>query len=235
MIIPCYLALTAAEFANTDTLPENCAYMACHFSCYGDGLSNLPESLPSGAILILNDRTPIYRHDPKRILSQLEAFVAENDLSGILLDFQRPGVPLTGEVARTLTQSLHCPVAVTPAYGKGLSCPLFLPPPPLHIPLKDHIAPYGDRELWLELAPETMRYIVGKENCVTEEMDHPPLPEPYLTEKASFCRYHIKIKEDRAEFILQRTESELRDMLLAECSISRAVGLYQQLKKMPTG
>ena len=75
MPIPCYLALTAAEFANANQLPEKIAWMACHFSCYGTGLSNFPEDLPGGSVIILNDRTPPDKHDPQRILEQLQQLV----------------------------------------------------------------------------------------------------------------------------------------------------------------
>ena len=233
MQIPCYLALTAAEFIKAETLPEKCAYMACHFSCYGTGLSNLPQSLPAGSIIILNDRTPADRHDPQEILSQMQALVEQHKPSGVLLDFQRPGVSLTQEVSCILADSLPCPVAVTLPYAQALSCPIFLAPPPLHKPLKDYLAPYQDRELWLELAEEAARYIINSEGCVIEEAKDTSLPEPVFADEAAFCRYHIEVKEDWAEFTLQRTVKELADMLSSDCNITKAVGLYQQLKNMP--
>ena len=233
MIIPCYLALTAAEFITAEPLPEKCAYMACHFSCYGAGLSNLPETLPAASIIILNDRTPAYRHSPAQILSQMENLIAELHPSGVLLDFQRPPTPLTEEIARILTESLPCPTAVTLPYAQKLSCPIFLPPPPLHTPLKDHLTPYRDRELWLELATETMRYIINSEGCIMEESEESVLPEPIFTDDDAFCRYHIEVKEEQAEFTLQRTVKELADILSANCNITKAIGLYQQLKDMP--
>ena len=66
-----YLAMTAEEIATTDILPEHTAYMACHFSPYGTGLTNIPESLPKNAILILNDRIPFCGHDKALIAKQL--------------------------------------------------------------------------------------------------------------------------------------------------------------------
>lgn len=233
MAIPCYLALTAGEFAKSEQIPENCAYMACHFSCYGTGLSNLPETLPSGALIIFNDRTPAYRHDPKQILNEMQMLVAEYTPSGVLLDFQRPDVSMTKEVTQALVEGLSCPVAVTLPYAQNFSCPIFLPPPPLHMPLKEYLAPYDGREIWLELATETMRYIINKEGCVIREMEYTPLPQPIFTEESAFCRYHIEVTENQAEFTLQRTERELTDILSSDCSIARCVGLYQQLKNMP--
>jgi hypothetical protein len=124
-------------------------------------------------------------------------------------------------------------VAVTLPYAKELTCPVFLAPPPLHKPLKDHLAPYEDREVWLELAAETARYIINSEGCVIEQAADTSLPEPVFTDEAAFCRYHIEVGEDRAEFTLQRTMQDLTDMLAYECNITQAVGLYQQLKNMP--
>jgi hypothetical protein len=71
------------------------AWMACHFSPYGTGLSNLPPNLPANAMVILNDRTPIHGHDSKEILCQL------NNLTPhcLLLDFQRQAVEETAAPA----------------------------------------------------------------------------------------------------------------------------------------
>lgn len=233
MIIPCYLALTAAEFSKAEVLPENCAYMACHFSCYGTGLSNIPQWLPDNSLLILNDRTPADRHDPEIIREQMQRLAEQFDPAGVLLDFQRPGVPLSQEIARILSDTLPCPVAVTLPYAQELTCPVFLSPPPLHTPLKDHIAPYEGREVWLELAVETARYIINREGCIIEATDNFPLPEPVFPEADAFCRYHIEVMEDRAEFTLQRTFEDLKSILNSGSCITRGIGLYQQLKNMP--
>ena len=53
-----YLAMTGVEIAAAEALPENIAYMACHFSPYGTGLTGAPEVLPKHSMLILNDRIP---------------------------------------------------------------------------------------------------------------------------------------------------------------------------------
>ena len=46
MAIRPFLAMTAAEIRGTETLPPKTAWMACHFSPYSTGLSNLPKDLP---------------------------------------------------------------------------------------------------------------------------------------------------------------------------------------------
>ena len=88
MALPLYLALTAAEFQNCSSLPEHAAWMACHYSPYGLGLSNIPKDLPQGSMLILNDRTPPCRHDPELIARQLGEIAERFQCGGVLLDFQ---------------------------------------------------------------------------------------------------------------------------------------------------
>lgn len=71
MEIPLFLAMTAAEFRIAAEIPAHPAWMACHFSAYGTGISNLPRELPAGAMLMLNDRTPICGHDPEDVAKPL--------------------------------------------------------------------------------------------------------------------------------------------------------------------
>lgn len=229
MPIPCYLALTAAEFTNTDSLPEKIAWMACHFSCYGTGLSNLPERLPEGSMIVLNDRMPPDRHDPERITAQLLELVEDVKPDALLLDFQRSGIALNRQLALHLSQALPCPVGVTAEYAKDSGCAVFLEPPPLHMALADHIAPWVDQDIWLEIAPQTFTYTVTEAGCTIAEQENAPLPEPVFTENALFCRYHTELKEDAAIFTLQRTQEDLNALLAGACGFTRAVGLYQQL------
>ena len=83
MVLPLYLAMTAAEMYAVSSLPEKVAWMACHFSCYGTQLSNCPDSLPEGSMLIVNDRTPPAKHDPQRIIQQLTQLIEELKISCI--------------------------------------------------------------------------------------------------------------------------------------------------------
>ena len=91
MAIRPFLAMTAAEIQGTETLPPKTAWMACHFSPYSTGLSNLPKALPPGSMVILDDITPIHGHDAEAIAAQLRSRLEEIECSGVLLDFQRPG------------------------------------------------------------------------------------------------------------------------------------------------
>ena len=232
MPIPCYLALTAAEFPNATHLPDKIAWMACHFSCYGTGLSNLPEGLPEGSMVILNDRMPPDSHDPKRIVAQLLELTADAKPDALLLDFQRSGIALNRQLAQELAEALPCPVGVTAEYAKDSGCAVFLEPPPLHISLADHIAPWGAQEVWLEIAPQTFTYTVDQDGCTIAEQENAPLPEPVFLDENLSIRYHTELLDNAAVFTLQRTKDDLIQLLKGACRITRAVGLYQQLECM---
>ena len=232
MALRCYLAMTAAEMGSAEVIPAFPGWMACHFSSYGLGLSNLPASLPEGAMVILNDRTPIHGHDPALILDQLSALLEQQKPGCFLLDFQRPGQAQTAAVAKCLTEQLPCPVAVTEYYAGALSCPIFLPPPPLHIPLAEHLSPWEEREIWLEAATDAETITVTAEGSRFAPTVIETLDEPIFTDSTLHCRYHISLTEEAAVFTLLREGPELT-ALLAEAEtlgVTQAVGLYQQLK-----
>ena len=131
MPLPLYLALTAPELSATEELPKHLAYMACHFSPYGSGLSNFPQNLPEGSMLILNDSTPTGGHDPQLIGKQLAEGSQQLGCSHILLDLQRPVDELTYRIADAIVSAVSCPVAVSEGYAPQLNCPVFLSAPPL--------------------------------------------------------------------------------------------------------
>ena len=110
MAIRPFLAMTAAEIRGTETLPPKTAWMACHFSPYSTGLSNLPKALPPGSMVILDDITPIHGHDSETIAAQLRPRLDALKCSGVLLDFQRPGYEEAELLAGRLSEALPCPV-----------------------------------------------------------------------------------------------------------------------------
>ncbi len=232
MAIPCYLAMTGAEVAAGSVLPQHMAWMACHFSCYSLGLSNLPKELPENAMVIVNDCTPIHGHDPMYILEQLQSLYETLRPESFLLDFQRPDNPESACLAALLTRHLPCPVGVTEHYARELECPVFLTAPALHQHLKDHIAPWAGREVWLEAAVEAEEITVTREDSKIEPTLVLHLDEPVFEDKALHCRYHIKITEDAAIFHLSRQEDQVAQLLESAqtLGITRAVGLYQQLR-----
>lgn len=232
MILPCYLAMTAAEFDSAAQLPEKPAWMACHFSCYGTGLSNLPRTLPKGSMLIVNDRTPVAGHDPKQIAQQLQQLVEELEIERVLLDLQRPDCEETVKIVAAVTEALSCPTGVAAPYVKGLECPVFLAPPPLHVPLEEYLSPWKEREIWMELMPDAEELTVTRDGCLIRPLTYAQLEEPIHEHEGLCCRYHIQVLEDRAIFTLARSKELLPSFLAQakELGVTCAVGLYQQLK-----
>lgn len=236
MAIPLYLAMTAAEtFASP--LPRNMAYMACHFSSYGLGLSNIPDQLPAGALLILNDRIPVWEHDPALVAGQLSDAVSGLCCGSVLLDFQRPGNGRTADIVKAVLDTLSCPVGVSEQYAEALPCPVFVSAPPPDMRLEHQLAPWVGRELWLEAATETVRITVTQtgSTAVTIPFDAPV--EPVHTDEELCCRYHIDLFPDRAVFTLSRTQPDLNALLskAESLGVTRAVGLYQQLGNKESG
>ena len=235
MVIPTFLAMTKAEIRANPDISSPIAWMACHFSSYGTGLSNLPDSLPTGSILILNDRTPWWNHDPELIGALLEEQIASLSCRGLLLDFQRPGVSEVAELVSQLCAGLSCPVAVTEAYCKGLSCPVFLSPVPLRQTVAEHLAPWQGREIWLELALNAEEILLTTEgSSVTPLPFYKGCPDDHR-EDALHCHYAVQLSDDSARFTLRRTKEDL-DALLDEADrfgVTTAVGLWQEFWTTP--
>lgn len=225
-----YLAMTAAEIAAAPTLPEKCAWMACHFSPYGTGLSNLPASLSAGSLLILNDRIPICGHDHGRIAAQLRQAVDALGCIGVLLDFLQKDNAELHTLSRRLTEELPFPVAVCDSYAPALDCPVFVSPCPHHIPLQEHIAPWTGREVWLDLAANAQTLILTKNGSHIHPHCPGDLPPEGYTEETLHCHYSIALGTDCARFTFWRTDNDLTALTeeAARLGISTFVGLYQE-------
>lgn len=237
MVLPLYLALTAAEISLTSPLPSLCAYMACHFSPYTEGISNIPDALPCGSLLILNDRIPCDHHSPDLVAGQLAAAVEWLGCESVLLDFERPPNPETSNMARSIIQSLSCPVAATEAYAKDFSCPVFLSPGPLHMPLAAHLAPWQGREIWLEAALCQEQITVTNIGSDFHPVFPTQKPDGGFYDSKLRCRYRTSVADDHIAFTLFDTPESLNAKLeLAHgLGVTRAVGLYQELGTFLSG
>lgn len=226
MVFPCYLAMTAAEAAVCTEFPQKVAWMACHFSAYSSGLCNFPVDIPEGSMLILNDRTPVQGHDPQAVADQLWEAAERIGAERVLLDLQRPGCPKS--ILQAILDAAVCPVAVTEYYGKDLDCPLFLPPPAAHIPLKTYLKSYPGREIWLEVSPGQETVTVTAEKST--QAPGTDVPDTFANSELH-CHYDVTVQEDRAIFRLGRTEADIAALLKdAEAlGVTCAVGLYQEL------
>ena len=229
MVTSRYLAMTAAELSLD--IPGKLAYMACHFSPYTTGLSNIPTVLPPGSMLILNDRIPICGHDPHRIVDQLEQALENLACDSLLLDFQRPGNEETATLCRLLCQRLTCPLGISHHYARELNSWVFLPPPPLDIPLEEHLKPWEGRKIWLEAALEAALITVKADGCQMSPLPYGMPETETFIEDNLHCRYRSEVAADEIRFFLYRTPDQL-DALLKEAGalgVETSVGLYQQL------
>lgn len=222
-----FLAVTTREMEQFH--PPRLAYMACHFSPYSAGLSNIPRDLPKNSIVLLDDSMPVQEHDPKLVTEQLQALTTQYSAQAVLLDFQGEKTQELTQMAAAIIQALPCPVAITERYTEKFSCPVFLGPPPVNVALPNYLAPWRGQDIYLEIAPQAMAFTVTEDGCtcapVTTAYDLP------LQDKKLHCHYDVKVHRDRAIFTLQRTKDDL-SALVNECyelGVRAAVGLYQEL------
>lgn len=223
-----YLAMTAAEFRSAPSLPRHCGWMACHFSPYSVGLSNLPEGLPKGSLLILNDRTPIHGHDPQVIAQTLAKLADRFGCSGILLDFQQPRNAETADLAGHLLSFLPCPTAVSSLYA-DLGGILFLEPVPPDTPLQTYLSPWKDREIWLELAGSRCGLLLTEKGCTRISPAAVSKIDSFRDESLH-CHYRISEHSENVEFQLFRTAKDCIALLeeAEALGVQNAVGLYQE-------
>ena len=232
MEIPLFLAMTAAEFRGADVLPEHPAWMACHFSAYGVGLSNVPEVLPRGAMLMLNDRTPICGHDPVLVAEALCEAAQVLDCDSILLDFQRSGCEELTKVVRAVLDQAECPVGVSAFYAGGFDCPVLVPPIGPHVLPEEGLALWKGREIWLETSLEGTQIKVTEQGSqYTSLPDYCPKHNAH-EEPELHCHYEITVAEEQIVFQLGRTDKDRISLLnsIKPLGVTRALGLWQEMK-----
>lgn len=234
MEIPIYLALFCAEFSACQKLPSHPGWMSCHFSSAGDGLTNIPMTLPPGSLLIFDDSTPYQNHNCELILSQLSEAVSTLNPDAVLLDFQRPNIEKVQSLTKAIVSQLPCPVAVSSCYASTHECSVFLPPAPLWQPLENYLKPYQGRPVWLDAAPACAQIIVTRDSSQYIPVANEVMTEKWHFDTALHCHYHIKIEESQIIFTLSRSCSDLVPWLeeARKFGVSCAVGLYQELKEI---
>lgn len=230
MPIARYLAMTGAEMAGNSVFPDHAAWMACHFSPGGKGLSNLPKELPAGSLLILDDSTPIQDHDPGRIAAELESCMERLQCVGLLLDFQRPGEELTRTMTEYLCRVLPFPVVLSDAYADGMDCPVFLSPVLPDEAIQSRLARWNGREVWLDTSMEGIEITLTERGAKSAPLPSWDCPEGGLEDRRLCCHYRISLDNDRAVFTLWRTAEDIaRQLKEAErLGVTAAVGLYQE-------
>ncbi len=203
--------------------------MSCHFSASGAGLSNLPDTLSTGAMLLLDDATPPEGHDPQRITQQLRAWMQRCPGTPLLLDFQRANRGETAAVTEAITAAFpRCGISLP--YWPGDPHPVFLPPVPPDQSPEAYLAPWRGHTVWLELAPEILQITVTPDGAILSPGDPPESPLPHR-DPALFCHYAVTAQRDAFRFTLQRTREDLIQMCneLRALGVELGVGLYQEL------
>ena len=235
MAIPQYLAMTGAEFRQSDSLPSKIGWMACHFSPYSTGLSNLPPALPPGSLLILNDRIPMGgRQDFALITQELAQCMEENQCCGLLLDFQRRNIPQNADLVGYLLRNLSDSVIVSAMYAGELSCPVFLPPVPPDRPVDACLAGWQGREIWLELSLCPEQLVLTRQGAAPTFREM-PVPESGFSHESLCCHYCVKSAAEGITFTLWRTPED-NEALLQKAEglgVAGAVGLFQQWQRVP--
>lgn len=220
-----FLAVTGKEMETF--LPKRTAYMACHFSPGGAGLSNIPCSLPPGSILLLDDSMPVQEHNPERVVEQLNELVERFSVRAVLLDFQRAPTKEARTMVSAILQNCSCTASVTPAYVKD-GLPVFLPPPPVNKSLKEYLKPW--RKVFLELYSESLEITVTK-NGSRFNSAFPSATLP-LQDDRLHCHYGVTVSPGKAVFTLTRTREDLAALAqeAKQLGVLGLVGLYQELK-----
>ena len=230
MPIPRYLAMTAAEMAGCTALPRQTAWMACHFSSGGNGLSNLPRWLPADSLLILDDSIPMQGHDLQQIAVELGACLERLQCVSLLLDFQRAGQEQTRKLAEYLCETLPFPIIVSDAYAEGLDCGVFVSPIPPDESMASRLSPWKGREIWLDTTMEGLEILLTEEGAKATPLPPWERPAGGFEEKHLHCHYQISLDENSAAFTLWRTKADI-EALLSEAEalgVTAAVGLYQE-------
>ena len=233
MFLPIYLATTAQEFAQFKEIPSTLCYMACHFSSSGSGLSNIPSTLPKGAMLCIDDSTPITNHRGDLIVHQIRGLIEKFQLCGILLDFQRPDNPHTPDMIDCILRHTDCKIAVSHIYANDFLCPVFLPPLPFRMSAEAYLSPWSDREIWLEVGTDKEMAIITDNSFGTEQVYAVPENGAQFYDPFLLCHYSTHIKQDHITVYFHRTIEDIRKLQekAKGFGVTKYIGLWQQLRQ----
>ena len=216
MVLPLYLAMTAAEINAVPVLPPRWGCLAWR----------IPAALSPERMLILTDGAVREGQDPAR----LAASVAKLNCGSVLLDFEGAPTDHTRMVADALFQALPCPVAAPPGYVEDSDRAVFLPPCPLHVPMAEYLAPWRNRAVWLDVTRQRQTIRVTRQGTTYGS----PAPADELTggtfDDTLLCRYRMEQADDAVTFTLFDTPETLEQKmaLAASLGVTGAVGLYQE-------
>lgn len=230
MTLPVYLAMTSFEYTHCSTPPPDVCWMACQFSSYSSGLTNMPDDLPDNALLMLNDQFPPNGHDLSVITQQLLKAVQSLHPKGILLDMQRPYCEQIQTLTNHLQAALPCPVAVTPKYAAKHNGPIFIPPIPPNNSAANYLKQWQGREIWLELDRTGISIEVTEQGSNVIPL-YNTVKNPVFQDFDLHCHYHTTLYDQKAVFNFFRTNEDISELLIEaqKYGVTLAVGLYQEM------
>ena len=233
MFLPIYLAITGQEFPLFTDFPSTLCYLACHFSASGIGLSNLPTVLSPGAIISIDDSTPIVNHNLSAVSRQINDLVEKFQPCGILLDLQRPDNPYAPDMIEAIIHAASCPVAVSHIYAKDHNCAVFLPPLPFRMSVSEYLQPWIGKEIWLEVGSDKEIAIITEKGLCTERVYSIPDNCNHFREPSLLCHYSTHIKPDHIALYFHRTAQDLEELQAqaTELGVTKFLGLWQQLRQ----
>ena len=229
-----YLAMDPSEIQRKLPDTGSIAWFSCQFSPDGEDLSNLPRTLPEGSALILDDGYLCRQLNTRSICRSLGLVAERLRLRAVVLDFQRPYIPLLGKLAHMLEQRLPCPLVAPKAYAVHTRGPVLLASIPLDVRPESWIGA-SQRPVWLELDNRCTRLALtpqGLQRSFAEGV----IPQGNdFTSRELFCHYQIKAGSVPT-FTLYRTGEDLTALLekLELLGVEAAIGLYQELKPLLT-
>ncbi len=228
---PLYLAMTAAEFYAVSPLPPKPAWMACHFSPYGQGISNSPQHFCANGMLILNDRIPVTDHHPRRISEELNGLVQQFQIEKLLLDLQRPDNAQTKEIVRYIVDNAVCKIGISHHYAAE-GCAVLVPPFPADRPAESHLQKWQGQEIWLETSTEPLCLEITENGCQEAQWNACKSSSEHWDESLC-CRYRIQTEEKCIRFLLYRYPEDVISHLdsLSGLGVTCGVGLYQEFCK----
>lgn len=206
------MSMGSIQYLVTDTkenptFPGNLAILGMHLSQDGMHLAGIPETVPEGCILLLDDRILPEKIDEDAILRQLASVLHKRSPKSLYLDFQRESVHSTSLIRR-ITESYPEITAVSALYAEGLSCPVVLPPIPLYKKVEEVLSPWQGREIWIEQDLSAWEVTVTKDGADVKSTAIPR--ESGFFDEALCCRYCIKTEENAAIFTLFSTSETLQ-------------------------
>lgn len=231
MAIRRFLGVTEAEMDGISQLPENAAWMWCHYSKESGKICGLPPFLLAGSMVVLTDEVAFLGADHSTLCGQLWGAVRALSCRYVLLDFQKPVCEEMVCFAEKLAASLPCPVILPAALGDRLDGPVFLPPVPLDVSLPNYLAPWAGREVWLELALDGLEIRLTDSGARSSYLPHPlPFSASHRDDRLH-CHYKIETAPDQVLFTLRRTQEDVEELVTeAEgLGVTGCVGLWQEL------